>query len=386
MRNLDIYLDHAAATPIDTRVKEAMEPYLSENFYNPSAAYSKARLVKEHLNQARNQVARLIGAQSGEIVFTAGGTEANNLAVKGIMENYKEAEVLYSSIEHESVIAPAKTYRSKAVPVDSKGHIKTDVLAQMISSKTVLISIMLVNNELGTLQPIKDIANLVKKIRQERLNAGQQTPLFLHTDACQAPNCFLVNVARLGVDLMSLNGGKIYGPKQSGILFVKAGIKLEPLVLGGGQEGGMRSGTENVASIIGFAKALEIAQSEAKKHLEKMTKLNKKLRNGLIVSFGDGLRINSPIKKNSPASLSVTFYGQDNERLMFELDSRGITCSTASACSASKEDFSHVLKAIGIKEADARATLRFGFGRSNTSKDIDFLLANLRQIIHLPKR
>jgi cysteine desulfurase len=210
-----IYLDYAAATPMTPEVLKAMEPYFSQKFYNPSASYLAARAARQDLNQARAAVARPLGARPAEIIFTAGATEANNLAIQGIMRQFPDGEVLVSAIEHESVLEPAGLFQPKLIPVDGEGLIILNKLSNLISDNTVLISVMLVNNELGTIQPLHEVAGLVKETLQKRLAKGNKTPLYLHTDAAQAANYLDLHTSRLGIDLMSLNGGKIYGPKQS---------------------------------------------------------------------------------------------------------------------------------------------------------------------------
>ena len=242
----NIYLDYAAATPLDPRVLRAMQPYFGKEFYNPSATYLVARSVRQALEKARAQIAVRLGVRPAEVIFTAGATEANNLAIQGLMKSYPDGEVLVSAIEHESVLAPAKLFKSKLMPVDKRGIVDLEKLEAMVNDQTVLVSVGLVNNEIGTIQPLGEISQILNKLSKSRQTRGVKNPLYLHTDAAQAGNWLDLHVSRLGVDLLSLNGGKLYGPKQSGVLYVRAGVKLEPLVLGGGQEFGLRSGTENV--------------------------------------------------------------------------------------------------------------------------------------------
>src|SRR5581483_1659253 len=249
-----IYLDYAAATPLDKTVLAAMTPYFREEFYNPSATYLAGRAARQVLNAARSSVARNLGAQPGEIVFTAGATEANNLAISGVMRQHPKGEILVSAIEHESVLAPAGQYNCRRIPVSKQGVVDLTKLEKMLTPQTKLVSVMLVNNELGTVQPIAEIAKLLNMLSNSR-----RGKILLHSDAAQAGNLFDLHVARLGVDLLSLNGGKIYGPKQSGALYIKAGLELQPLVLGGGQERGLRSGTGNLPGVAGLAKALDLA-------------------------------------------------------------------------------------------------------------------------------
>jgi cysteine desulfurase len=364
-----IYLDYAAATPLDKRVLEAMEPYFSDKFYNPSASYTAARDVRHTLDNARTVIARILGARAAEIYFTAGATEANNLAIQGVMRQFPDGEVLVSAIEHDSVLAPARLSDAKFVAVSAQGMLDIPALKKLITARTVLISVMLVNNELGTIQPLKEIAALIKEVQNQRRAARNRRPLYLHTDAAQAGNLFDLHVSRLGVDMLSLNGGKIYGPKQSGALYVSAGMKLMPLIVGGGQERALRSGTENVAGAVGLARALEIAQSIRSKELKRLAELR-----GLFIHLLDEKisehSVNGSPKHQSPHLLNVTFAARDNERLMIELDEAGVQAAVGSACSAANVEPSHVLAAIGLSDEQARASLRFSFGRQTTAQDI----------------
>lgn len=362
-RQPSAYLDHAAATPVDPSVLEAMRPYWQEKFFNPSATYSAALEVKKALSEARAVVAHWFGARSSEIIFTAGGTEANNLAVHGVMQQFPEANLVVSAIEHESVLVPARRYNCREAAVGADGRLDLDDLRRKVDDKTVLISVMYANNEIGTVQPIREIAKLVSEIRRQRGTEG--LPLYLHTDACQAANYLDLHVARLGVDLMSVNGGKIYGPKQSGALYVKASARLQPLIDGGGQERGLRSGTENVPAIIGLAAALDKAQStrhqEAKRLYDIQQYFFKLLEKSLPAA-----KINGSLKHRLPNNIHLTIPGQDNERLIIQLDEAGIMAAAGSACSASNEEPSHVLRAIGLSDAKARASLRLTMGRGTT--------------------
>lgn len=375
-----IYLDYAAATPMDRSVVRAMEPYYSEKFYNPSALYLVGRQVKNDLDRARSSLASCLGAKPAEIILTSGATESNNLAISGLMNSFPGAELLVSAIEHNSVLEPAKVAGAKQISVNNRGLVEVDKLGKLISDNTVLISVGFVNNEIGTLQPIKDISLLVEQINKTRRKSSNKMPLYLHTDAAQAGNCFDLHVSRLGVDLMSINGGKIYGPKNAGLLYVKTGVKLSPIIIGGGQEMGMRSGTESLASAVGLATALELSQNIKNFQAEHLITL----KNHFIKELNETLpeaQVNSPNKYSSPHIVSVTFIGRDNERLMMELDERGVMVATGSACSASSDEPSHVLKAIGLSDEMARWTLRFSFGRQTTIKDIKNVVELLGDLI-----
>jgi len=374
-----VYLDYAAATPLDPKVLKAMGPYFSDQFYNPSAAYLAARDVRIELNEIRQRIAVVLGAKPPEIVFTAGATEANNLAIQGIARQHPEGEVLVSAIEHESVLEPAKLFGAQEIPVDGHGLILLNKLSNLVSDKTVLVSVMLVNNELGTIQPLKEIARFLENVRAERLIKGNKMPIYLHADAAQAGNFLDLHVSRLGVDLMSVNGGKIYGPKQSGVLYVKAGTQLQPLIVGGGQEFGLRSGTENVAAAAGLAAALELAHQRRTPEVQRLTKMREAFENELSTILPN-IVINGAKHGRAPHIISATFPRADNERLMMELDERGIQCAIGSACSASRDEASHVLSAIGLKPADARATLRFSLGRGTTEENLRTTARTLRDL------
>jgi cysteine desulfurase len=365
-----IYLDYAAATPVDGRVLEAMKPYFSELFYNPSAIYLSAKSASDDLEAARRTVAIQLGAKPAEIIFTAGATEANNLAIQGVARQFPGGEVLVSSIEHESVIEPAGLFANHQIPVDKHGGIILNELSNLLNDKTVLVSIMLVNNELGTIQPLSDIAKLIQNVRQDRRRTGNRRPLYLHTDAAQAGNYFDLHAARLGIDLLSLNAGKIYGPKQSGALYIKAGTKLQPLVVGGGQEFGLRSGTPNIASVVGLAKALELAQASRHEEQKRVTELREHFEE-LVEQNIPIASLNGAQHHRAPHIVSLSFPGADNERLLMELDEAGIECAAGSACSASSDQPSHVLGAIGLSDEQARSTLRFSLGKYTTKKDIE---------------
>ena len=363
----NVYLDYAAATPIDTAVQAAMEPYFSRQFHNPSALYLAGRAAHQALEQARSSVAKSLGTKPAEITFTAGATEANNLAIQGVMKNYPDGEVLVSSIEHESVLAPAKLFKHKLIPVNSQGIVDLAALRKMINSRTALVSVGLVNNEIGTIQPLAEIAKILN-----------QSSILLHSDAAQAPNYLDLSPSRLGVDLLSLNGGKIYGPKQSGALFIKAGTKVQPLILGGGQESGLRSGTENLAAAAGLAKAIEISVQKRDSESRRVTSL-KKLFMAELEKL-DVASINGSTKHSAPHIVNVSFAGMDNERLMMELDERGFQVATGSACSAANQEPSHVLKAIGLSDQTAGSSLRFSFGRPTSEADIMQVLKQLGKL------
>ncbi len=374
---MTVYLDYASTTPVDERVVKVMQPYLTNKYYNPSAQYLAAKDVRRDINQAREDVAKVIGSKQSEIVFTAGATEANNLAISGVMECFPGKNLVVSSIEHDSVIEPAKKYKHSLVKVDEFGIVDLESLRLAITDDTVLVSIMQANNEIGVVQPIKLIAEIIAEIKDRRRKNNNDLPLYLHTDSAQATNYLDIHVSRLSIDLMSVNGGKIYGPKQTGFLFVKTGVKIAGQIQGGGQERGLRSGTENVAGIVGLATALKITTEMRSQESRRMGELQHYFYRKLDEILPN-LHVNGSKKLRLPNNIHVTIPGIDNERAMMELDERGVMCAVGSACSASNDEPSHVLKAIGLTDALARSSLRFTMGRTTTKNDIDFAISALK--------
>lgn len=363
------YFDYAAATPLDGRVLQVMQPFLAQQFYNPSATYAPAREVAAQLQAARGKVAHWLGARPSEVIFVAGGTEANNLAIHGIMRAFPGAKLVVSAIEHDAVLYPAAQYDRHVAKVSPYGFVDIDDLRRKIDDHTVLVSVMYANNEIGTIQPIREVAQLVAMVREERRKGGVSLPLYLHTDACQAANYLDLHVARLGVDLMSLNGGKIYGPKQSGVLYIKAGIALQPVIQGGGQEHGLRSGTENVAACVGFAAALDIAQGMRHDEVRRVRRLQELFVKDVSAAVPAAV-VNGSLKRRLPNNVHMTLSGYDSERLLIQLETCGVLAAAGSACSASNEEPSHVLRAIGLSDADAQASLRFSMGRQTTEGQV----------------
>jgi cysteine desulfurase len=354
-----IYLDYAAATPVDPSVLRTMQPFFTGSFYNPSATYAAAAEVREALETARSGVAHWLGARSSEIIFTAGGTEANNLAIHGVMRQFPKGNIVVSGLEHESVLESARQYDCREVAVKPDGRLDLDDLRRKIDNRTALVSIMYANNEVGTIQPIREISKI---IAEKRAGRKPSSPLLFHTDACQAANYLDLHVARLGVDLLTINGGKIYGPKQSGALYVKAGAQLIPIINGGGQERGLRSGTQNVAAAVGLAAALELAQAGRHEEANRLQKLQQIFFKQVEAKLPQAV-INGSQRFCLPNNVHITLPGQDNERLLIQLDEAGILAAAGSACTADSGEPSHVLKALGISDKDAQASLRFTMGR-----------------------
>lgn len=375
-----IYMDYAAATPLSQTVIGVMLPYFSEKFHNPSALYLSAREVGRDITDARTRVAQHLGVRSAEVYFTAGGTEANNLAIHGVMSQYPDANVVVSAVEHESVLEPARGYDCRQAAVLADGRVDIDVLEREINDQTVLVSIMYANNEIGTIQPIKQVAQLLEEVRRRRKDKGNLLPLYFHTDACQAALYLDLHVSRLGVDMMTINGGKMYGPKQSGVLYVRSSVDLRPQVLGGGQEGGLRSGTESVPGIIGLAAALDEAQARREAESVRLKLLQQlffdRLNDRLPQVLANGSR-----KHRLPNNVHITIPRVDNERVIMALDEMGIQAAAGSACSASSDEPSHVLRALGLSDADAQSSLRFTMGRATTEAHVGTVVDQLVSIV-----
>lgn len=364
MRKDLIYLDHAAATPMDRRVVGVMQPYLTDLFYNPSSPYAPAVAVRRDYEDAKKKLANLIGGKPGEIIITAGATESINLAFNGVA-----GHIVVSDIEHHAVLNSAKYHNHSIVAVDERGFVSAEIIKAAITPDTRLVSVALANNELGTIQPLRDIAFIIKTEREARLMRGDTTPIYFHSDASQGVGQLDVNVARLGVDLLTLNAGKMYGPKQVGLLWAASHVKLNPQIIGGGQERGLRSGTENVAGTIGFAKALELVSEHRKFESERLTKLRDNLQTVLTDAFPNAI-ISGHIKHRLAGHLHISFPGIDGERLIFILENRGVLVATGSACAANRGSKSHVLDAIGMSDDLANGSIRITLGHLNDEKNI----------------
>lgn len=352
-----LYLDHAAATPMDDRVFEAMKPYLTEKFFNPSSPYAPAAQVRRKYEDAKARLAATFGGRADEIVMTAGATESINLAFSAVT-----GHVVVSAIEHDAVLAAAKHQPFTIATATEKGVVTPGAVASAITPQTQLVSVQLANNELGTIQPIREIAEVVANERRRRRDAGESEPIYLHCDASQGFGQIDIHTARLGVDLLTLNAGKLYGPKQVALLWVKPGTALEPLIVGGGQERGLRSGTENVAGTIGFARAVELVANGRKAEAERLVGLRDTLQKRLTDEIPE-LIVSGHLKKRLPGSLHVSIPGLDAERLIFALERRGVLLATGSACAANKGTRSHVLTAIGMSDEEADGSLRITLGR-----------------------
>lgn len=358
-----IYLDYAAATPMSEKAINAMKPYLAEDFFNPSAPYLAAKKVREIYEDAKNQIAHVIGAKGNDIIMTAGATEANNLALSGA------SHILYLITEHDSVRNIARAHGGEEIAVDKNGIIDLKDFANKLTDDVDMISVSLANNELGTIQPIVEISEIIKKARLSRLERGIKTPLYLHSDASQALNLVNISVARMGIDLLTINAAKVYGPKGVGALYVAHGVKLKPVTLGGGQENGLRSGTENVAGAVAFAEAIADAHEHINGNRKKYERLSEIMRRELLNCSVEPVFLGSR-KKQLANFVPVCFPGIDAERIIFKLEEQEIYLSTGAACAASKGEKSHVLKAIGLSDDEINGSLRISLGEGNDEEQV----------------
>ncbi|AJW71588.1 cysteine desulfurase family protein [Nitrosopumilus adriaticus] len=369
-----IYLDNAASTKIHEDVLETMLPYLKEQYGNPSSIHRYGRLSHKAIEKARKQIASLINAEPSEILITSGGTESNNTALRGIAMKNPSSRIITSSIEHDAILEPCKKLSQNGfdidyLPVDSFGMVDILELKNHISEKTRLVSIMFGNNEVGTIQQISEIAKI----------CNEKNILF-HTDAVQAVGKIPIDVKELGVDLLSISSHKLYGPKGVGALFIKNGISIDPVILGGGQENGLRSGTENVANIVGFGKACEIAKTHLDENLSNM----KKLRDYMIKRVLDEIpqvTLNGHSESRLPNNIHFTFLGVNGEDLIIKLDEFGIAASTGSACSVNTQKASHVLEAMGFSLEQITGSLRLTIGIFNNEDEINETVEVLKRVV-----
>lgn len=364
-----IYLDYAAATPLSEKALKAMLPYYGEYFFNPSAAYLPAVAVRRAYEKAKDDIAHVIGAKGADLVMTSGATESINLAFS-LVSSGSDAEVLVSAVEHASVLENAKRAGNyKIINVDQNGRVDLDDFKTKLSPKTQFISICLASSELGTIQPISDISRIVAEERQRRAFAGEKTPLYFHTDASQGLGLMEIKLNRLGVDLLTLNAAKAYGPKGIGALYAGHNVRLRPLTVGGGQEMGLRSGTENVPATIAFA----VAITEAEKHLngerKRLQDLKRELRNRL--SDLPNIKFIGKEKMQLVNYLPIALPGLDAERLIYALEDREVYVSTGAACAASKGIKSPTLQAIGLSNAEIAGSLRITMGKQTDESAID---------------
>ncbi|HHX01512.1 MAG TPA: cysteine desulfurase NifS [Firmicutes bacterium] len=370
-----VYLDHAATTPVREEVIEAMLPYFKDKFGNASSVYSFGREARKALDQARQTVAEVLNADFNEIVFTGGGSEADNLAIKGAAWEYrnKGRHLITSSIEHHAVLHPMQQLEREGfevtyLPVDDQGLISVEELANAIREDTILVSIMHANNEIGVIEPIAQIGAITK-----------ERGVLFHTDAVQTVGVMDIDVKKLNVDLLSMSAHKFYGPKGVGALYVRKGVRLIPLIHGGSHESRRRAGTENVAGIVGLAKALELADAERSVVVPRIQRLRDRLIDGLLQI--PHTRLNGSRTERLPNNVSVSIEFIEGESLLLNLDLKGIAASSGSACTSGSLDPSHVLMALGLTHEVAHGSLRLSLGRENTDAEIDYVLETLPPIV-----
>lgn len=377
-----IYLDHSATTPVDARVVEAMLPYFTDSFGNASSVHGFGQQARSAVDRARRQVATLIGTKPNEIVFLSGGTEANNLALRGIHEAVAPAggkHIITSAIEHPSVRGVCDLFEKRGwevtrLPVYHNGIVNIDDVQSALRDNTVLISIMLANNEIGTIQPISEIGTVVRAARARGKN------IWLHTDSVQAAGRLPINVDELGVDLLSLSAHKLYGPKGIGALYVRRGVRLISQAVGGHQERERRGGTENVAAIVGFGTAAKLALEEIETRTAHDQVLRDKLEEQVTQSITD-IEINGDRNQRLPHLSNISFRFIEGEGLLINLDLHGVAVSTGSACSSGTLEPSPVIRALGLGDEHARGSIRFSFGKDNTVDDVDYTVQVLKDAV-----
>ena len=377
-----IYMDHAATTPLRPEVLDAMLPYFRESFGNPSGIYTLAQEGRKAVDDSRETVARILGARMSEIVFTSGGTESDNTAIKGAAQALASTgnHIVTTSIEHHAVLHACHQMEQMGfdvtyLPVDKYGMVDLDEVAGALTERTTLVSVMLANNELGTIEPVAEIARLVK---DEAARIGRT--IVVHTDAVQAAGLIDLNVKSLGLDMLSLSAHKFHGPKGVGALYVRRGTPFEPQQMGGGQERQRRSGTENVPGIVGLAEALRLATEERESHAEHCTHLRDKIVD-YVLDTVDGVRLNGHPTERLPNNANFSFESVEGEPVLLGLDLAGICASSGSACSSASLEPSHVLIAIGLSAEVAQGSLRITVGRGNTEQEVDYLLETLSDLI-----
>ncbi len=378
-----IYMDHAGTTPMDPRVLDAMMPYFSQEFGNPSSYHTIGQEAKHALDDSRDKVSRELGCRTSEVVFTSGGTESDNAALKGVSAALKETgnHIITSSIEHHAILHTCQSledmgFEVTLLPVDNYGMVDPEEVSRAITERTIMVSIMYANNEIGTIEPIPEIARLVK----ERA-ANLERTIVMHTDAVQAAGFLDLNVRQLGVDLLSLSSHKLYGPKGMGVLYIKRGTPFLPQQLGGGQERERRSGTENVPGIVGTAVALELAELEREEAVERCLRLRDRIIKGVRESISDA-HLNGHPTQRLPNNVNFSFENLEAEPILVGLDMAGIYASSGSACSSGSLEPSHVLLALGQSADLALGSLRLTLGKDNTDEDVDYLLSELPGLVH----
>ena len=377
-----IYLDYAATTPIDKEVLKAMMPYLKKDFGNPSSLHRFGQITRSAIDEARRKVAKFLNCSESEIVFTGSATEANNLAIFGVVKALKnkgiKPHIITTKIEHHAVLHPFEELEKEGIEVsfvapNKEGIIEVEEIQKVIKENTVFISVMYANNEIGTIQPIQKIGKLITQ-----LNKNRKYKIYFHTDAVQAVNYLDCDVQKLKVDLLTLSAHKIYGPKGVGALFVRQGTPIEPIIYGGGHEFGLRSGTENVAGIVGLGKAIELVEKH-RGDIERIKELRDKIIKEILKI--PNTRLNGSKEKRLPNNINISISGVEGESLVIALDQYGIAVSTGSACSSKDLKPSHVLLAIGLSPKEAHGSLRITLGRFTTEEEVDYFLKVLPKVV-----
>ena len=379
-----IYLDNAGTTPVDPQVIESIIPFLGSRFGNASSLHSLGQDARKALEDSRESISKILNCRLGEIVFTSGGTESDNIAIKGVASGVKAVNgsnhIITTKIEHHAVLHACEQlekagYLVTYLSVDKHGLIDLNELENAINDNTSLVSVMLANNEIGTIQSISLISDVIKQCSEK---FGKK--IFFHTDAVQGGGVLDLDVAKLGVDLMSLSGHKFHGPKGVGLLFIRKGTPIEPLIVGGGQERERRSGTSNVAGVVGFATALSIAEKNRVKNVKLCLQLRDKLMHGILNSI-DNTFLNGHPTLRLPGNVNISFEGIEGETILLGLDMAGVCASSGSACSSGSLDPSHVLLAIGLNDEIARSSIRFTFGKYNSIVEIERVIDVLKELI-----
>jgi cysteine desulfurase len=369
-------MDHSATSPVDIEVFNAMKPYFVESYGNASTLYSLGREARRAMESSREKVASIIGANTDEIIFTSGGTESDNIAIKGTAYRFKRRgnHIITSNIEHPAVDETCKYLEKNGfevtyLPVEKDGIVNSSDLEDAITDKTILITVMHANNEIGTIQPISEIGEIAR-----------ENKIYFHTDAVQSVGKIPVNVEELNVDMLSLSAHKLYGPKGVGALYIKKGVRVEPIIHGGGHEKGIRPGTENVAGIVGLGKACEIAENNLEEEAQYLTSMRDELIKRVLSEIDESYLNGHPTKR-LPNNINFRFTGIEGESLVLHLDSKNIASSTGSACSSKKLEASHVLMALGLKEVQAHGSLRLTLGKENKVEDIDYVIESIKNAV-----
>ncbi len=398
---MSIYLDHSATTPLDSKVLEKMQPYLTSDFGNASSSHSFGQEAMKGVDWAREQLANLFGCQFKELIFTSGATESNNIVIQGIVKAFcannqeKKYHIITSKIEHPAIIEVCQELEKQGliettfVGVDKEGFVSVDEIKAAIKDNTILVSIMYVNNEVGTIQPIREIGKMIEKVNKTRIKnielsskkAGTFDKLYFHTDAVQAANYCKMNAPYLHADLITISGHKIYGPKGVGALYIHEGTPLKSINWGGHQEYNVRPGTYNVSGIVGLGAAVELINNEQfTMHNEQIRKLRDKLIEGIKNKI-DKVKINGSLGNRVPSNINIAFENAEGESMLLMLDMEGIAISTGSACASGSLEPSHVLSAMGVPPVICHASLRFTLGKGTTEQEIDKVIEVLPPII-----